>query len=94
MRLKGMLFLTYLLNVIFIGFVFGIFGVFVAIAISLAAYALLHSKDALKGWSVKIMLYVPHVIGIIAVHAQFQNSFFTLLAGVGEVAVMMIFSSV
>jgi len=94
MGTRHLLIFTYLLNIVVLGFAYGVLGVFLGIGASIGAYALLASKEITRKWATKAMLYTPHFMGIIAVHSLFNNSMLTLLAGIGEVAAILILGSV
>jgi len=93
MQTKGLLFVTFILNLILLAFAYKILGVFFGIALSIGAYSILVSKDMTRKWATKVMLYIPHILGIFAVQSLFKQPFLTLLAGIGEVVVMLIFGN-
>lgn len=85
---------TFVLNLIAITYAFGILGLFGTIAITGALYYVAQVKLGSKGpIAIKVMLLVPHILGIFVVHTLFHNTGLTLMIGMFELTVFAIFSS-
>jgi len=87
---------TFLLNLLLINYVFGLFGLFLTIGLSFAAYYFVNKRpgDRSTFYAQKAAIATGHLVGIFAVaNALWGDPLLTTVAIIVEVVVVFVFGS-
>lgn len=79
-------------NLLFVIWVYGIFGFLVLILAMLGFYGIVVKKELLSGWRAqKIVMLFPYIVGVFAVNTFFQIPMLSIFIGILEAVAYIVF---